>query len=114
MSVMVVEVADNNGTNTTLEKCVCFVSVLHIVWEEVVLREFIVKVVPLLKDANMVLTESKSFSPFIQTPSTVVMFSMILALKQFDNSSHVPDSSVSSWHPMISLVPQKMHDSSNG
>ena len=110
---MVVGVADVGDTGMTLENWVCFASVLYIVWEEVVLREFIVKIVPLLKDADMLLTESELSATYIQTPSTVVMFLIILALKQFDwlHPSHVPDSSVSFWHPMISHVPQKMHDS---
>ena len=112
MWAMMVDVVDNGDTDMTLEKCVCFVSVLYIVWEEVVQREFIVKIFCLLNDANMVLTESKHFSPFVQTPSTAVMSLVILTLKPLDSlhASHVSDS-VNSWHPVILFVPQKMHDS---
>ena len=93
MWVMLGKVADDGDADMTLTRCVCFASVLHIVGEEIVLREFIVKVVSLEKYANMVFIAESFFPLLMQTPSTVVMFLKILTLKQFDtlHLSHMPD-----------------------
>ena len=79
------EESDGIDEDITLTSSVFVVFLLHIVLsEEIVLIDSFGKYCSLVKYADMVVMESKHFSPCVQLPSTVVVFVTILALKLYN------------------------------